>query len=600
MRDNVHLSNEITPSLPVYTRLSDGAFLPVNNSLISDCLNDQYVIMKKMLRYFSLTIICAAIYLTCYAQAPGWAWATRSGTIFTDQPLHVGSDAAGNVYAVSRYGANPTFGNSTVPFNDSGLILSKYSPSGNLLNNVVLNINTPIVENVLTDRDGNTIIVGHVYGGSVEQIPFPAQAGGQPYIAKYNNQGSFEWLRFGIGINATDTRYSSEYYVDGTGNIYIQADFVGSIVFDQDTLRAPAPTAANVRTASFVVKYSPKGDMLWARKVTSPKGVESYGLVADSKGNVYKTGVYFDTLALDSQHRLSPLSPASNLSSSIVKYDNNGNVVWSQNYNATLSFTLFTDIADNLYIHGIWDTLNYNGIDTNNIYSNLMKLDTGGRLIWAKRIFYYPIIAERRISMDANSNFYVNREFSGNITIGQTTLYASRQSSWRNSECIIKYDTSANPVWALATDSGSNLTIQSLNVNSQGEVYVLGNFFPRASRGTGIVFFGSNMLTANTRAADVFLAKLSYALSVSNGPQADDEVRLYPNPSSGEISVVPGNGSKYTRAQVYDQLGKEVYSQALNGKSQMKMDLSFLPNGIYYARFSKSDGSLIKKIILQR
>lgn len=81
----------------------------------------------------------------------------------------------------------------------------------------------------------------------------------------------------------------------------------------------------------------------------------------------------------------------------------------------------------------------------------------------------------------------------------------------------------------------------------------------------------------------------------------DDDVTIFPNPSSGvltvDLSKVEGHGEY--QFDVYDTMGRKVYNQILNpGSSQV--DLSHLSDGIYSAVLSRDANSYSSNIIIQR
>jgi len=80
-------------------------------------------------------------------------------------------------------------------------------------------------------------------------------------------------------------------------------------------------------------------------------------------------------------------------------------------------------------------------------------------------------------------------------------------------------------------------------------------------------------------------------------------ISVSPNPSNGLFTI---NLSDYDKGEltitVFDQLGKVISNQTLNGSDQKNnhlIDLTTQETGIYFLRFSSVDGVATKKIVVQ-
>ncbi|MFD1551572.1 hypothetical protein DNU06_03295 [Putridiphycobacter roseus] len=76
---------------------------------------------------------------------------------------------------------------------------------------------------------------------------------------------------------------------------------------------------------------------------------------------------------------------------------------------------------------------------------------------------------------------------------------------------------------------------------------------------------------------------------------------VYPNPTTGKISIeLPNELSKFT-ANVYSQLGQVVWSQTFDNHQSnvLNADLSDLPNGIYYVKLQADNAAYHLKIVKQ-
>ena len=75
------------------------------------------------------------------------------------------------------------------------------------------------------------------------------------------------------------------------------------------------------------------------------------------------------------------------------------------------------------------------------------------------------------------------------------------------------------------------------------------------------------------------------------------ENRIYPNPASDYISIVPGSLSEQ-QVVLYDAVGRKLYEHLLNNTS-IKIDIAKYPNGTYYVQISGTAGSITQKIVIK-
>jgi plastocyanin len=79
------------------------------------------------------------------------------------------------------------------------------------------------------------------------------------------------------------------------------------------------------------------------------------------------------------------------------------------------------------------------------------------------------------------------------------------------------------------------------------------------------------------------------------------EVRIYPNPTTGIIYVVPGGTtSQILDVAILDFTGKILREETPNSGTAVNIDLSENPGGYYLVRVRTEDGTVTKKIILNK
>lgn len=88
---------------------------------------------------------------------------------------------------------------------------------------------------------------------------------------------------------------------------------------------------------------------------------------------------------------------------------------------------------------------------------------------------------------------------------------------------------------------------------------------------------------------------------LSNSTPDDVWFRLYPNPTTGQISVVFDYAELTSDSglEIFNMLGKKIYSRKTDGELGLTFDLSKHPGGIYLFRLSKGEKTWIRKVVKQ-
>jgi len=81
----------------------------------------------------------------------------------------------------------------------------------------------------------------------------------------------------------------------------------------------------------------------------------------------------------------------------------------------------------------------------------------------------------------------------------------------------------------------------------------------------------------------------------------ENDIRIYPNPSNGKITVVAGNNpGEAFKVTVWDVTGRNILEQEFKGSHQCSLDLGSAPEGIYFLRISAGTWTATRKIVIVR
>lgn len=128
------------------------------------------------------------------------------------------------------------------------------------------------------------------------------------------------------------------------------------------------------------------------------------------------------------------------------------------------------------------------------------KYNPDGTLVWAVKAGGPQIDQVRDMTIDAKGNIYITGLFNGQAVFGsgesnETTLV----SNGSNDVFVAKYNNSGLLQWAASGGGNSSDIGTNISVDSDGNVYVIGQFSTTAT-------FDNTILTSNG-GIDIFLAK---------------------------------------------------------------------------------------------
>lgn len=555
-----------------------------------DCFSNQHTMRRSGSILFLLALLSGMH--TTRAQTPDWMWAKSTGSVSNDYSNAVCTDADGNVYITGTFqGSTITFGKYTLRNTSEGFL--------------------------------------------------------DFFVVKYDPQGNVMWA---VSDGGQRDDYAYGICTDAQGNVFVTG------YFGSPTLTIASSTLVNESGFDVLVaKYDPSGIAQWGRSGnsdTQSTTAYSYGIGADSFGNVYITGSfgYGTNISFDGN----TLQNLGGYDMFLVKYDNDGNVQWANRMGGSDvdgAQAIYVDSNGNSYITGFFiNQAIFGGISlvsTNIAYMEIFvaKYDSNGNCTWAN----YAEVPETGnyasgmgVAADEFGNAYVTGYFQYSLSFGDDTL--SNEGS--RGLFMAKYGIDGVPLWGRSaggtgTDYGSGACVDPngnvvftgyfgssfLNfggfpvINSNvgyNDVFIarydpdgnalgaLGIGGPDNDYGMAVAtnvdgdihstgYFGSYSLNfsgtvlTNSGSNDTYLAKLDRDGFVSVPTvQGHKDVRLFPNPANDHITVVSEGP---TEIRVYDVAAKRVLEQRFTNTTTI--DVSGVPAGLYVYELLRN-GSVVK------
>jgi len=329
-------------------------------------------------------------------------------------------------------------------------------------------------------------------------------------------------LDFAFGIGSPSGEDVSDVITDASGNIYVTGVFAGTIDFD------PGPGVFSLTGASpgepFLAKYSPTGELIWARDFDSSGHSHSNAgrsIAVDSQGNVYLGGAFHGTMDSDPGAAVSNLSTSSSFGAGfLIKLDSSGSFVWShqlQSHSPILSVAV--DSSDNLYyaFHahrgaeidvdpsaGTFIVTAPSGTGPTRGY--VVKVNASGALAWVRSAggFGEGTLSPPHLAVDGSGNVYATGAFSATVDFDPGGEIANLISAGGSDIFVWKLDSAGNLVWAKSMGGTGFDQAENIVLDSSGNVYTVGQF-------SGTADFDPGAATASLTSAggiDVFASKL--------------------------------------------------------------------------------------------
>jgi hypothetical protein len=618
----------------------------IGNSVSTDMNNNIY----SVINYNSDSIKMGST--TLYSPAPGsgnlvvtkydslgnigWAKQIITGALGMSVGIaQIVSEASGDYYLTGAYGGTLTIGNDTLFFNNGGntdIFIAKYNSSGNPLwaRGASSSNYDDYTRGISLDNAGNPHIAGFfigpsiAFGSNVLTNPHPNQA--TVFVAKYDVNGNAQWAQGAVGGNS----YShGEDVAVGTGsNVYLTGNFFSS------SLSFPGSTIPNSGTYDyFVADIYPFSASITSYTNVSCNGGNNGTVIANASGGNLP---YTYNWSFSPSNANDTLFTASNDTAQGAAGYYSITITEGFGCSQVFGVNITEPPADSVHIcmvtvdsasqHNIiiWDKTSFTNIDSFVVYREIatnnyqpigaVSFDSLSRFIDTVRTKYFPNTG------DPNAGTY-RYKLKGYVSCGgytglgpfHNTIYILNNAGtfyWTQPYTI---QGSGNPVssYVLMRDNLSNgnwIQVSSVAGTQQTVSDPLYSIYQstaswRVQTNWSITCVPT--LRMNNAAQNNYSS--SYSNVYTNNPVAitnntfNAKLNVYPNPSNGKfvLEYYSLEKNKNGTVEVYNMIGKKVYSQNELPPSQTTFDFSSLPSGVYFLNFKTENNTVVKKIVIQ-
>ena len=378
------------------------------------------------------------------------------------------------------------------------------------------------------DRNGNTVVVGK-FGSTCNFNPNgttnrTSSGISDIFIAKYDVDGALLWVKT-LGGPTQD--FASAVKVDGSGNIYVLADFYDSIDYNPGAVGQHTFVGQSGLSDVIMLKYDSTGAFQWAKQLGGTSIDRSDDLDLDATNNIYITCSFYGTVDYDpSATGVASFTTLGTSDIVIAKYDSNGNYIWAKQIGGAgfqTARTINVDEFNNAIISGSFTNspdfdpgAGVDSIPNNTQYGYigyLAKYDSNGNYMWSKGIVQSTggFITLNNHTTDNLGNIYVTGNFTFPTDFDpDTSSFILTAPGGNRFIFFAKYNVNGALVWAKNIDH-PNLGGQdegiSIEVDAQYNIYLTGKFWGQGcdfDPDPSVTFtLGSN----SSNNYDLFLAK---------------------------------------------------------------------------------------------
>ena len=247
--------------------------------------------------------------------------------------------------------------------------------------------------------------------------------------------GNWDWA---LSIGAASMERVWDMAADAESNIYITGDFADSLFVGGYSY--PGFGLMD----SYVMKYSPSGNLLWAYTFGSGAEDVPLSIDTDAQGNCYVTGYFVDSINIADQS----IQSNGGWDVYVLKLSPQGNLVWLRSFGGSMydiGYGLAVSPIGRVYITGWFSgtiTLANAGSITSAGGSDVycVAMDTDGNFIWAKRGGREGVEYGYELACDDIGNVYVTGVAGSGSQFGSFSLPAGGMF-------VCKYSPNGDELW---------------------------------------------------------------------------------------------------------------------------------------------------------
>jgi hypothetical protein len=465
-----------------------------------------------------------------YTSAGIYIWSGMTGgstasTVVWNSELAV--DAAGYIYVTDYCSGgiidfDITAGVNNINITGSKTSIQKLNPNGNLVWVKILGTSCWSVP-ICVGPTG--VYLSGYFSGTVDfnpgaavfnltatVIPYPSHYY-DCYLLNLDTAGNFiSALKYGSRFNDN----VEDLWLDAPGNIYTTGNYYGDGDFDPGA--GVRMLYSNGATDIFIQKLNSVGGFTWANGFG---GVTYHTVNSVSKnvGTYASSTGYFDGSAMTSSGSRQEFKGGTDIMVNKVSTTGYSFDIWYAmgGPGNDAGTGIISDASDNVYVTGYFEQTadfapthwepSYPLTSAGNKDIFILKINSSGDLVWAKRIGGTNEDMSNAIALDNSGNLYVTGYYQGTVDFNPGVATNNLTSAGSLDAFSLKLDTAGNYIWAKSLGGISSDLGYDITVDAAGNVITSGSFNATADFDPSAATF--NLTTVAS--IDAFIVKLNAA-----------------------------------------------------------------------------------------
>ncbi len=550
--------------------------------------------MKKLILIY---LLC--VHFDSIAQVPVWSWGkvtTAAGTNRSSNSIAV--DNIGNSFITGGF-STPVIIFELDTLINSGtsgtfdIYIVKYDINGNVIwAKNAGNVGNDFGNAITVGTDGSIYITGY-YSSTITfgTNTLTAVGSSDVFILKMDSSGNVIWVKSAGGVGPEE---ASGICVDNSNNVFISGNYRNNTMYFETY-----PLVNKGYSDIFIARYDSNGNVIWAKDVGGYSDDNSTSVTIDATGNSYLSINYYSQLVTSNSDTVAN----NNSSMAIIKFNINGNIIWSKTsgyYNSGWLACAKTDQTGNIYLvgyfvgnHVVFGADTIQNTNTNaNIF--IVKYDMNGNVIWTKGFGNTGIDHGSFVTTDSFNNLFIGGFFTG-TSIVFDSFSLTNTANGSPDIFITKLDSLGNVTWAKSAASQGDDYLNSIGVDILGNIFTTGYY-----HASSIVFDNDTLFNPNFSSANyyIYLAKINESISTNITPSLilSVDLNIFPNPAKNSITISQTEPS-FNKYEIYSLNGKLVKESKINGILQ-KVDLTGYAEGMYIVKLIGNQKVELKKIVI--
>lgn len=543
------------------------------------------------------------------------AWLNTAGAEGNDSASKIITDGNDNIYVLGMFENTVDFDPGPGEFNLTStafrdIYLQKLDSDGNF--KWAVSFGSAEYESAVDLVVDNTNDKVYILGNHIDTIDLDpgvgemivtTQGGSDFYIIVLNSDGSFNDAKV-WGSPENDVAYGISLL--GNGNLGITGAFETMLDLD------PGPNTAIVTNNDqnfdgFVVTLDPNVSYLQSFTLSGDNSIVGYDIDIDTNENIIVSGTFYDTIDFDPSATIFELNTNGDKHIFVAKYTSTNDFIWAKSFgNSGIRLRLgglSLDNNDDVLITGSYEgSIDLDpGTGVSEISSNggddifISKLDENGDFVWGNGIGGTSFLPDEGFSITSNNNndVIVSGKFAETVDFNTGAEMHELTSNGEKDIFLLQLNSDGAFMEAYRMGGPNRDVGVAVSVDSSNAVILGGTF-----RETSDLHPGSGVFNVTSNGgSDAFVMKLNnLVLGTEDITTQNSKIMAYPNPTSGDFSIVLQETLDTVDVAITNMLGQVVVASKFHHQKTIQLLLP-VAAGVYFCTVTSSGASNTIKLI---